>query len=1467
MNALATLLAKPVVARMGWTLLHFLWQGAIVWSLLACALVILRRRSPGARYGAAFGALFLLVACPAITFPLVRDAVPAPSPPQMVLPSLETLQAPAPAIPPVPFRGGSAPVPVAPSGSAPSPIPEDRDADPVSVAPPLAISLFARIASWVSPALPWIVAGWALGVLVLSIRLLGGWILANRMKTRGVHPASDRLVRALDDLRLRLRVSRPVRLLESAIAGVPSAIGWLRPVILLPARIATGLEARQIEAILAHELAHVRRRDYAANLLQSLIETLLFYHPAVWSISHRIRVERELACDDLVVSVHGDALTYARALTEIEAIRSRGALLPVAAAGGGLLDRIRRLAGAPVPHARRFPRGPAGLLALTAILLLAAAVHSGAVRPSPARGADPGAEVEALIAGLEGLDLRTQAGAQRQREIAWALGAMGERAFPRLKRALGRPDDPASRVAPEALGKMGEVAIDFLVESSRDVDPRMRRGAVEGLGWAGGPRAVEALIPRLGDEDVQARTSAAYWLGRIADPAAVDPLIAVARGAKPGAIDEAIRSLGAIGDPRAEDALIEIAEGNDSAKRLIAVRALGRLRSPRRPETIIRALADPDPEISKAAGRALPVYGPEQTVAPVAALAAEASEPAMDALAMLGTPGVEPIMRLLREGDPPVRCMAAAALGGACLKSGYASARHSLYWELYWKALREVVGSQVRGADLDRLEAGDEFPSIAALKSTNPLIRDAANEARERADQALRLHPLVLSLIRALDDPDAGVRDTALASLRSATGADRGADPENWIEWYVKSGDPWGEPRDGIRCRLRVPASTWSAADRPRLRIDVLDESSGDVPLRLVRYLVDAKPRVVDPAIASYDTVPAPDLAPGRHTLGVVLAADGGLEIESNLVEVVILPRLESIAVGPFRVETGFVPDKDEIRPAESIGITFFVRNLGAAPIFIETGGDQRGIRSDRFTIEAADPQGNPVKDPHPEATTMGGPMGMSRIPPLGVYTYGLSLDKWCAFERPGTFTATCERTIQLSADREWRPAGAGSGVHEARVRSTFSIRVIGSDRTAQARTRGTIRGTVVRADTGAPVAGAYVGIGDFGDAGGSNYARFEAEGIHAKAKTDAEGRFVLEDVAFSEGHPLVVTHPDFVRYDATVAVSQADPDPRVGVLLRPGAAIRVRVTTEFGATVSGPFILRLEALDGRRFIPPGKDPHLSAFASSHWEQKAPDGKASFGALDAGEYIVEAFLPGAGGGTDMLRTQRTYYGRTKTYSIDAGSTVDADLPPAKHETRITIKVPEYEAKGPNDRPLVIVNRNPGVLVWDDGRFHGPEDPRLGRISLTALFYDTPAPDGTYTISNLPPGTYAVFAGPFHALQGRRVDLTRFGARVDVSIPWVEPTAAGKISLWRFDRIIDLEDREWTAAALCDRISKQVDGKPRIEVEPAIRETPVVVKAGERSVWTIFEALYLDEGWGLEEKGDDALLLRPAPTAR
>jgi hypothetical protein len=187
-----------------------------------------------------------------------------------------------------------------------------------------------------------------------------------------------------------LGIDRTIRLLHSTAVDVPTVLGWVRPVILLPMTL-TGLSGEQIEMILAHELAHIRRHDFLVNLMQSVVETLLFYHPAVWWISSRIRIEREHCCDDAAVAVGGNALQYARALTRLEELRGEAPQLALGANGGSLMERIRRVAGIRGEGMPSRWLAGAALLTVVAVLLAAPSLPLFArdQAPAPAAPAAP----------------------------------------------------------------------------------------------------------------------------------------------------------------------------------------------------------------------------------------------------------------------------------------------------------------------------------------------------------------------------------------------------------------------------------------------------------------------------------------------------------------------------------------------------------------------------------------------------------------------------------------------------------------------------------------------------------------------------------------------------------------------------------------------------------------------------------------------------------------------------------------------------------------------------------------------------------------------------------------------------------------------------------------------------------------------------------------------------------------------
>lgn len=367
METLHSLLAHPLVSRLGWSLAHFVWEGAILAALLAVVLVLLRKRSASARYVACLSVMLLMIAVLPLTWWLLTlstehgDVLTVPT---------ETASAENDAIALLTNDN------LADTPPAVMPTEISMELIPVASSPrqaPVA-GLGARFVDLMNAWMPWIVLLWLAGVSILSVRLAMGWLLIQRLRRRYVQPVGEHLDAALRRLARRLAVSRPVRLVQSTIAQVPSTIGWLRPMILLPASTLTGLTTEQIEAVIAHELAHIRRYDYLVNLAQSVVETLLFYHPAVWWLSRRMRIEREHCCDDLAVAACGNAVTYARALSSMESLRS-APRLAAAAGGGSLVQRVRRILGINAPAGSQFARYAAGLMVAAAVLAFTVAVE------------------------------------------------------------------------------------------------------------------------------------------------------------------------------------------------------------------------------------------------------------------------------------------------------------------------------------------------------------------------------------------------------------------------------------------------------------------------------------------------------------------------------------------------------------------------------------------------------------------------------------------------------------------------------------------------------------------------------------------------------------------------------------------------------------------------------------------------------------------------------------------------------------------------------------------------------------------------------------------------------------------------------------------------------------------------------------------------------------------------------------
>ncbi len=334
-------LSPSAMHSLGWTLLHSLWQGTALAALAAVLMVLCRR--PSTRYVVAVSALVCMLAAPVVTF-FVLEA-----------------------------SGESAP---ARSGVIAEPQPTNSG------------SSIARVSSallHISPSFDapsWLVQAWLLGVAFFSFRSAGGFLLLERERRKKSATLSTRVLLICQTQQRRLGLDRAIHYCECQWLQTPAVIGWLRPIVLLPVTALTGLSEEQLQSVVAHELAHIQRFDAFVNVFQIVVETLRFYHPGVWWLNRRIRVEREHCCDDVAISLCGNPVEYARALTLMEEWRSAPALA-MAANRGPVSERVFRVLGLKPTGAGTRRIGLAGSLLCLIAALIAGHALFGIAYPKP----------------------------------------------------------------------------------------------------------------------------------------------------------------------------------------------------------------------------------------------------------------------------------------------------------------------------------------------------------------------------------------------------------------------------------------------------------------------------------------------------------------------------------------------------------------------------------------------------------------------------------------------------------------------------------------------------------------------------------------------------------------------------------------------------------------------------------------------------------------------------------------------------------------------------------------------------------------------------------------------------------------------------------------------------------------------------------------------------------------------------
>jgi beta-lactamase regulating signal transducer with metallopeptidase domain len=362
----------PTVQAIAWTLIHFCWQAAAIAAVYRALSLLTARRSSNTRYLLALGALLLMLTSSVATFVFQMRAGATSSFISTTGNALKTYAFSA--VTTLPYRASESAATGFAIASEHSPV-LNKSAASLPVLPMSALRFIDGL--------------WLIGVLALSLRSLGGWWLIQRLRATASVEASAAIHASFRRISAALGLHRPVLLrVSSAIAG-PVTVGALRALVLLPLSAATSLGPDELEVVLAHELAHVRRADFFWNLVQTLVETLFFFHPAVWWLGSRIRHERELCCDDLALTVCPNPVIYANALFQLEQQRSRQLNLAMALDGHQpartLRLRIARILGEPqASSANRGRFSLAAAAAVLVVLLLAVPQLLASLNPAPA---------------------------------------------------------------------------------------------------------------------------------------------------------------------------------------------------------------------------------------------------------------------------------------------------------------------------------------------------------------------------------------------------------------------------------------------------------------------------------------------------------------------------------------------------------------------------------------------------------------------------------------------------------------------------------------------------------------------------------------------------------------------------------------------------------------------------------------------------------------------------------------------------------------------------------------------------------------------------------------------------------------------------------------------------------------------------------------------------------------------------
>lgn len=319
MSFTQNILSSDLLSAFGWTIIHSIWIGGIVFILAWVLMYFFRNAKANYRYLIATGSLFSFLALVSIAFFKVYAVQNINHGIKLTIGEN--------------FRSLS------------------NNFMEVSNLSNLTNSFsLTNIENYINQNIPLLVVVWLVGLLFFSLRFAGGLIYTYRMRSRSQKIGGSELNNMLEKMSKKIGLRSKVQIKETSLISTPMVIGFIKPIILLPLGMANGLSLHQVEAILFHEIAHIYRLDYLINLIQSIIEVVLFYHPVVWWLSAYIRAERENICDDIAIKHTGSALNYAKALTNLQELNNQTPDIVVAFSNKKyrFMNRIRRLLGLPL---------------------------------------------------------------------------------------------------------------------------------------------------------------------------------------------------------------------------------------------------------------------------------------------------------------------------------------------------------------------------------------------------------------------------------------------------------------------------------------------------------------------------------------------------------------------------------------------------------------------------------------------------------------------------------------------------------------------------------------------------------------------------------------------------------------------------------------------------------------------------------------------------------------------------------------------------------------------------------------------------------------------------------------------------------------------------------------------------------------------------------------------------------------